>query len=72
MTPKMADAVVTHMEVSESRCESCGGLYDSVQLELHDIPPIVAGETVQQMLVCGKCLRRFHAMSAGQGSQLPA
>jgi hypothetical protein len=70
MTTKTADVADAHAQPPESRCESCGGIYDSDQVELHDIPPIVAGEIVQRMLVCGKCFQRFNAMRAGQGSQL--
>ena len=66
--PKTAGKADADAQLPEFRCDSCCGLYDSDQVELHDIPPIVLGEIVERMLVCKNCVPRFYAMSAGQDS----
>jgi transcriptional regulator NrdR family protein len=66
MTLRTARNGDAHAQLPESRCESCGGLYDFDQVEVRDIPPIVPGELVQRMRVCTNCYHRFTAMSAGQ------
>lgn len=45
----------------ENRCQSCGGVFEGWQLQMHGMTPFVEGEPLVEMtLLCASCHRRFH------------
>ena len=45
---------------SGGRCESCLGVFEAPQLQVHLTPAVVPGEHRKALLVCVNCHRRFH------------
>jgi transposase len=45
---------------SGGRCESCLGVFEALQLQVHLTPAVVPGEHRKALLVCVNCHRRFH------------
>lgn len=43
-----------------NRCQSCHGMFESDELDIHHAGPIVPGELPERMVVCKPCHHRFH------------
>jgi transposase len=43
-----------------NRCQSCGGVFEPAELQIHQTLPLVAGEHRKVMVVCRPCHERFH------------
>jgi transposase len=45
---------------SGGRCESCLGMFEAHQLQVHLAPAVVPGEHRKALMVCANCHKRFH------------
>lgn len=54
------------LEAANYRCQSCHGVFDRLQLEVHQTMPVVPGEHRKTMVVCRSCHYRFHTAEVNQ------
>jgi transposase len=57
------------IEALGNRCESCQGVFDTVELESHHMRPVVEGERDRFVYLCPSCHRRFHTQEASHRNQ---